>query len=268
MSFPYRFKYEMNGPPDQPAVLFLHGFLGGKEDWREITDRLCENFLTAAVDLPGHGFTQVSGIDKYYAMPSCAWGLTNFLDQLKIKKCHLVGYSMGGRMALYLAVNYPERFDKIVIESSSPGLKTAAERKTRVKQDNKLARRLETENFEDFLNDWYRQPLFDTLLKDARFKKLIKKRLKSDPQLLAKSLRRMGTGAQSSLWPELKRIKIPILFIAGEKDDKFKALASEMSDLCETAEICIIKNCGHNVHFEKPQEFYEQLYKFLIKKRG
>jgi len=265
MSFPYRFKYEINGSPENPAVLFLHGFLGGREDWREITDRLCENFQTVAVDLPGHGYTQVNGIDKYYTMPSCAWGLINFLDQLKIKKCHTVGYSMGGRLALYLAVKYPERFDKIVIESSSPGLKTADERQDRVKQDKKLARRLETENFENFLNDWYRQPLFESIQKDARFKKLFKKRLKSDPLLLAKSLRQMGTGAQPSLWPELSKINNPIMFVAGEKDEKFKALAGEMSDLCETSEICIIKNCGHNVHFEKPLEFYEQLNNFLKK---
>jgi len=265
MSFPYRFKYEMNGSPDRPAILFLHGFLGGRDDWREITDQLCENFLTVAVDLPGHGYTQVNGIDKYYAMPSCAWGLTNFLGQLKIKKCHLVGYSMGGRLALYLAVKNPERFDKIVIESSSPGLKTATERKDRVKQDKKLARRLETENFENFLNDWYRQPLFETIEKDTRFKKILKKRLKSDPLLLAKSLRQMSTGAQPSLWPELGKIQAPIMFIAGEKDEKFKTLAFEMSDLCEPAEIRIIKNCGHNVHFEKPREFYEQLNNFLTK---
>ncbi|MBN1211111.1 MAG: 2-succinyl-6-hydroxy-2,4-cyclohexadiene-1-carboxylate synthase [candidate division Zixibacteria bacterium] len=265
MSFPYRFKYELNGSPENPVILLLHGFLGGKDDWTEITDRLCENFLTVTVDLPGHGYTQVNGIDKYYTMPSCAWGMINFLDQLKIKKCHLVGYSMGGRLALYLAVNYPVRFDKIIIESSSPGLKTAVESKARIKSDKILSRRLETENFEDFLNDWYRQPLFESMPKDTRFKKLFKKRLKSDPLLLAKSLRQMGTGAQPSLWAELVKIQAPILFIAGDKDEKFKALAYAMSDLCKRAEISIINNCGHNVHFEKPLEFYEQLNNFLIK---
>ena len=79
------------------------------------------------------------------------------------------------------------------------------------------------------------------------------------------ALRQMGTGTQPSLWLEMDKIKNPVLFIAGEKDEKFKALAYEMSDLCERAEISIIKNCGHNVHFEQPLEFYEQLYNFLKK---
>lgn len=266
MSFPYRFRYKISGNRDNPPLLFLHGFLGGKEDWNESLTALEDTYLCVSVDLPGHGSTLVNGIDKYYSMPHVAWGVTNFLNQLQIKKCHLAGYSMGGRLALYLAVKYPEHCNKIIIESSSPGLKTKAECRVRRQRDRALAQKLETENFEKFLKEWYAQPLFTTLKKDpVKFRKLFKRRLKNDPLLLARSLKLMGVGVQPSLWDDISAISSPLLFIAGDLDSKFKELALEMGNLCPQAKVCIIKNCGHNVHFEKPQEYFDTVRQFLKK---
>ena len=198
------------------------------------------------------------------------WGMENtaaviitLLNELSIGKCFLVGYSMGGRLALYLMLHYPQYFSKVVLESASPGLKTAAERQERIARDTLLADRLENDNLERFLTDWYRQPLFSDLQNHPRFREMFERRLRNNPAGLAKSLREMGTGCQPSLWEKLSQNKIPLLLVVGEKDTKFRSIADEMASLCSTATVEVIKGCGHNVHFEEPGKFVTEVEKFL-----
>ena len=264
---PYVFGHSLSGDPELPAILLLHGFLGNKDDWAEIVPQLNGKFCGLTVDLPGHGDTIVSD-DSLYRMENCAAGLVELIDKLGLDRCHLVAYSMGGRLALYLAVNFPERFSSIVIESSSPGLKTEAERLARVEQDKRLAAKLTIGDFRQFLTDWYDQPMFESLRKHRnRFLKLIESRMNNNPALLAKSLSNMGTGAQPSLWDRLDRIGTPVLLVTGEQDPRFTAIADEMSGLCRGTEKCIIADSGHNVHFEQPQEYIKHVNQFLQKNK-
>ena len=96
--------------------------MGNSHEFDEAIQLLSDKFYCLTVDLPGHGKTQVLGGDEYYKMANTAHALINLLDELKIIKCFLVGYSMGGRLALYLTLHFPQRFPKVVLESASPGL--------------------------------------------------------------------------------------------------------------------------------------------------
>ena len=268
MSALYSYQSIQVGEKSKPAVLFLHGFLGNAQDWSDVITFFSDEYWCLAVDLPGHGGTVVNGSNENYRMENCANGLVHFLDNLGIDKCNIVAYSMGGRLALYMVINFPDRFDRVVLESASPGLKTERERQDRWVHDDMLAERLEAGSLKQFLKEWYDQPLFATLKQDKkRFAKLLTDRTNNNKggvaTGLATSLRMMGTGVQPSLWDELHKIEARLLLIVGEKDDKFKRIAAEMAPKCPRASISIVKDAGHNTHWEKPEEFANQIKRFL-----
>lgn len=256
--------WQMSGHKGRPVILFLHGFLGNGQEWEEIVSYLAEDYRCLTVDLPGHG--KSAGLNRHpdWGMENTAAALIALLNELAIKKCFVIGYSMGGRLALYLAFHYPRYFTKVILESASPGLITEEERRERIARDEQLAQRLETGDFREFLLEWYRQPLFQTLLQHPQFEGIFRNRLQNDPRALAKSLREMSTGRQPSLWEELSSNKIPLLLIVGGKDAKFRSIAAEMADICPAARVKPIESCGHNVHFENPIEFAKGIKSFLI----
>ncbi len=254
--------FRLSGPAGRPVILFLHGFLGSGEEWEEIISHLSGSFRCLAVDLPGHGRSASLDRRRSWSMENTAKAVIALLQRLGIEKCFSAGYSMGGRLALFLTLTYPQYFAKAILESASPGLKTAPERRERIARDEQLARRLETEDFREFLHGWYRQPLFQTLAQHPRFAEIFQHRLQNDPRGLAKSLREMGTGAQPSLWEQLPGNKIPLLLVVGEKDAKFRSIAAEMAKLCPAIQIETVAGCGHNVHMENEGVFAEALIKF------
>ena len=259
-----QFKYSQYWDKEKPVLLFLHGFMGGSADWADIAISLSDEYQSIAVDLPGHGKTVVTGGPDAYKMENCAAGLLCLMEELEISKCSLVGYSMGGRLALYLAVRFPEQFSKVVIESASPGLKTKQERQARIVRDEELSQLLKAGPLDQFLAKWYDQPLFATLKKDqVRFKELVKSRLNNDKAGLALSLRMMGCGAQPSLWEEFYKVKSLLFIIAGEKDEKFQKIGRKLAAECKMASLSIVRNAGHNVHFENFEEYVKQVRGFL-----
>jgi 2-succinyl-6-hydroxy-2,4-cyclohexadiene-1-carboxylate synthase len=260
----FEFHYSFRGNVDKPLILFLHGFMGDSHEFNEVISLLSDQFCCLAVDLPGHGKTRVMGPEECYTMPNTAHALMNWLDQLGINKCFLVGYSMGGRLALYLTLHFPQRFYKVVLESASPGLKSNRDQLERIQGDLELAHKLETSDFLAFLSSWYNQPLFSSLKKHADFERLIENRLQNNPLELAKSLRNLSTGCQPSLWDKLKQNKNPLLLLVGEYDAKFRVINSEMARLCDSAKLEIASNCGHNIHFENKKRFVKLAQDFLM----
>ena len=263
----YQFYYSLIGNPDKPAILFLHGFMGNINEFDEAIKLLYDEFYYLKIDLPGHGKTQLLGADEYYTMANTAYALINLLDELKIAKCFLVGYSMGGRLALYLTLHFPERFHKVVLESASPGLPTEAERLERIKIDTqigrKLTRSIKKSDFATFLSNWYNQPIFGYIKNHPEYDRMIESRLQNNPHELDKSLRFMGTGCQPSLWEKLQENKIPLILLVGEYDKKFISINTEMDQRCELAQLKIISNAGHNIHFENTLAFVENLKYFF-----
>jgi len=255
--------YETDGDNSRPAVIFLHGFLGNCNSWNEIIPSLQKKYYCITVDLPGHG-RSLPVDDSLYTIPNCSKLIMRLLDNLGVLKISIVGYSMGARLGLLVALNYPERINKLVMESSSPGLKTKQERINRQKSDEKLAQELEKASLEQFLQNWYNQPLFDSLKRDQeRFRALMEKRKINDPVGLARSLRFMGSGVQDSLWGKLKDLQVPTLLIVGEYDRKFREIAQDMSIEADKIAIKTVTGAGHNVHYEKPSEYAEVLKGFL-----
>jgi 2-succinyl-6-hydroxy-2,4-cyclohexadiene-1-carboxylate synthase len=214
----YQFNYTINGNINQPVILFLHGFLGNSQDFNTRISPLFPQFCCLTIDLPGHGETQVLGEDIYYKMPQTATALIEVLNHLNIAQCYLMGYSMGGRLGLYLTLNFPQYFQKVILESTSPGLKTKSERLQRLILDTQKAQQLQTLEFTLFLEQWYHQPLFQTLTNNPEFDQVFEHRLKNNPIELSKSLRYLGTGNQPSLWEKLSQNQIPILLLVGELD--------------------------------------------------
>lgn len=195
-------------------------------------------------------------------MEATAIALIDLLDTLKIAQAALIGYSMGGRLALYLAIHYPHRFPKVVLESASPGLKTQSERQARLEQDQALATQIET-NFPEFLTKWYEQPLFDSFRQHPSFAKILAQRSEHLPSGLAHSLRQMSIGNQPNLWSSLAQCQQPILLLVGARDRKFVQINQQMATLCRTAKLMIAPELGHNIHFENNLLFQDCLTDFL-----
>ncbi len=251
----YQFNYSFRGNLDKPIILLLHGFMGSSNDFDAVIAYLTDRFCFLTVDLPGHGNTQVFGSEEYYTMSKTALALIELLETNKIDRCFLLGYSMGGRLALYLTINFAGYFDKVVLESASPGLKNPKERQHRTEQDNRLAAELKINNLTLFLQKWYDNPLFDSFRKHPDFAKAIECRLNNNPLELAKSLRNMSTGMQPSLWHQLDRLQTPLLLLVGDLDKKFVFINSEINNLCPNSQLEIVEQMGHNIHLENPKEY-------------
>ncbi len=255
--------FELHGDEDNPVLLLLHGFLGSGKDWSNVVERLVDSYCCLTPDLPGHGKSTGLPDSSDYTFDAASKLISDLLEELTIENCSLLGYSMGGRIALNLCLNNSQKCNKVIIESATPGLRTRREREDRYKLDLERARDLESKNFRTFLTDWYGQPLFRSLKKHPEFPKLIERRFHNDTAELARSLRGSSAGAQPSLWEKLKHTTIPLLVLAGENDDKYVAIAREMEEINEHIHAKTVKHCGHCIHVENEKYFVNEVRKFL-----
>jgi 2-succinyl-6-hydroxy-2,4-cyclohexadiene-1-carboxylate synthase len=259
---PDNLNYELSGDRTSPTVLLLHGFMGSSADWRDVMTAIGARAFCIALDLPGHG-ASLKLTPEAYTMEGSARAAIRVLGELEVEHPIVAGYSMGGRLALYLALRYPERCAGIFLESASPGLESEKEREARREADESKAKRLESGDFEGFLGDWYRQPLFSSLAYDEKlFRRTIAARRGNDPVELARSLRGMGTGSQPSLWGELEGIIVPTLAVAGGLDEKYVGISSRMAAISPRMESAVIPEAGHNVHDEALAEYVALLERF------
>jgi 2-succinyl-6-hydroxy-2,4-cyclohexadiene-1-carboxylate synthase len=172
---------------------------------------------------------------------------------------------MGGRLALYVGLHKPHLVQSLILESASPGLASAAERRMRREQDESLAKRIETNGVAAFVDDWERLPLFDSqknLPADVR-NALRRRRLQNTADGLATSLRGMGTGVQPSLWANLPELRVRTLLLAGEYDHKFTTINQRMAEKIPNARLIIINGTGHSIHLEQPDIFLTVVQEFL-----
>lgn len=261
--------FETAGSEDDPSVIFLHGFMGSAADWREIVDGLRSRFFCIAVDLPGHGRSVRLASDGAYSMKGAAELLEAVLDEIGLDRSHIVGYSMGGRLALYFAVHHADRCRRVVLESASPGLEAESDRRARRGVDEAHAVRLETQEYGRFLEEWYRQPLFVTLERHTGLlERMIASRITNSPNELAIALRGMSTGRQPSLWEDLDAVSAPVLAAAGALDGKYAEIAERMAIRMPKARSAIIPNAGHNVHAEYPGVYRDLIQDFLKHQPG
>lgn len=250
---------------DGPPLLMLHGFTGSAACWHPFLPEFGRRCRVIAVDLPGHGRTDAPRDAARYRTEAVVDDLCRLLDELSVDKAAVLGYSMGGRLALSLAMLRPERVAALMLESSSPGLTDAAERAARVRQDEALAARIEREGIEAFVDHWENLPLFAPVkrLPDHVQARLRAGRLANRPHGLAGSLRGMGTGVQPSWWPHLAELDAPVQLIAGELDGKFCGIAEKMQAALPDSRLAVVPDAGHLVHVEKPELFATIVVDFL-----
>ena len=247
-------------------LVFLHGFTGSAANWRSHMDTVAATRPTIAIDLIGHGQTDAPIDPQRYSMDHSAQDLAALLGQIAPGPVDLVGYSMGGRLALYFALTYPNQVQRLFLESASPGLISPTERVERALRDEALADRIERDGVSQFVDLWEAVPLFASQkrLPDAICQQLRQQRLANRAQGLANSLRGMGTGIQPSLWSRLGELEMPVHLLVGALDTKFCAIAQEIINLMEqagrTADLLIAPDAGHTVHLEKPTLFNKWLY--------
>jgi 2-succinyl-6-hydroxy-2,4-cyclohexadiene-1-carboxylate synthase len=236
--------------------------MGSCQDFAPLLTQLSTQFHCIGVDLPGHGQTIATDDD----IPGTAQCLVELLESLLgDRPCGLVGYSLGGRIALYLALHYPHRWTKVVLESASAGLASPVARQARQKQDLAIARQLRQPDLDwaEFIKQWYQQTVFQGLSNHPNFSELITQRLQNRPLALAKSLENTGLGSQPYLGDMLITNQIPLLFLAGEEDDKFVKINQELAASCPTAELWIVSNCSHNIHYQQPQQWIQGVQRWF-----
>lgn len=256
---------DVRGEAHQDAVLLLHGFTADRAAWDGVARSLAVTHRVVVPDLPGHGETRVRDEAGRHGMSHTCRLLEGVTAALAIERCCLVGYSMGGRLALHAALEMPELVERLVLESASPGLATDEERGARRAADEELARFVESHSIEAFVDRWEALPLFATqqaLLPEVR-RQIRRRRLACDRSGLAASLRQMGTGAQAWLGDRLAKVAAPVLLIAGERDAKFAAIARDMLRSFPDGRLCVIPGAGHDVHTEAPAPFLGAVCDFL-----
>ncbi|WP_245680511.1 2-succinyl-6-hydroxy-2,4-cyclohexadiene-1-carboxylate synthase [Bacillus marinisedimentorum] len=249
------YSYEVKG--QGAPLLLLHGFTGDISTWNPVVDRLAEQYRTIAVDLPGHGKTEAPENPDRYGAENTAKDLAGLLDYLGIDRAYVLGYSMGGRLALTFSFLYKEKVKGLILESASPGLKSESERSDRRARDEKLASMIDEVGIKAFVDYWENIPLFASqrkLPEDSR-EEIRRQRLNQRPHGLANSLRGFGTGSQPSWWKRLGELEVPVILLAGELDTKFVAIADEMEKGLGNAEKRVVKETGHAIHVEQPQIF-------------
>jgi 2-succinyl-6-hydroxy-2,4-cyclohexadiene-1-carboxylate synthase len=231
----------------KPTLVLLHGFLGSANDWSELIEQL-PDYDCIAFDLPGHGDAQEQRLNRMIDFP--LW-LNQQLQQRNISNYHLLGYSLGGRLALQFAATQPTGLQSLLLENAHPGLSSADERKARASADARWARRFYREPLADVLNDWYQQPVFADLNPTERTQ-LIAERSQNSAAQLAHMLCCCSLAKQADLQPWLQNTSLPVLYLCGEQDLKFQALAAQLTTHCTLVTQQILAG-GHNLHRANPE---------------
>lgn len=242
--------FDWRGPD---RIVLVHGFTQTMRSWDRLAALLSETFQVVRVDLPGHGGS--AEVDLSFEETADALGEAG-------GAATYVGYSLGGRLCLRLAVDHPELVQSLVLVGASPGLADGGERAARRAADEALADEIERIGTAAFLDGWLAQALFATLTPQADD---LEARLANSPAGLARALRRLGAGAQEPLWDRLGELAMPVLAMTGQEDTKFSRLAEEMAGaIGVNAQAVAVAGAGHAAHLERPVSFHRLLSAFLL----
>lgn len=254
-----------NGGLGQVPLVLLHGFTGDSTTWAPFHECWGKSTMLIIPDIIGHGKTESPEELSRYQMDAAVSDLNTILDHMGIEQVDLLGYSMGGRLALTFALLYPGRVRKLILESASPGLATEDEKQHRRMKDAELANFIKEHGIIAFVDYWEEIPLFVTMkgLPRETQEKIRKQRLKNSPNGLANSLVGMGTGSQSSWWGKLNELTCEVLLLTGAEDHKFCSIASHMMEELKNSSWVVIEDSGHAIHVEEPEKFGTIVSDFL-----
>ncbi|MEX0680888.1 MAG: alpha/beta fold hydrolase [Balneolales bacterium] len=254
--------------------MFLHGFMGSGEQFLHLIPHLQKSVNPVTLEItcaPGNGLdasTYTSDAAVFDVETLCE-GLQHVIQIHLHQRSFVLGYSMGGRLALSWAVRYPDQPLGLIFESSTAGIVDAAERKQRMHQDKKQAKAI-LRDYPAFLKEWEQNSLFaspSSALNPAslntRVKKLAAIHQSRDPKLMARWLTDFGTGVMPSVWDRIDRLKCPVLLITGSRDQKFCSLAQRIKTHLPNARHEIVSHAAHRVHIDAPDAYLEHVSSFL-----
>jgi len=247
-------------------VTLLHGFTLSAHSWQEVISKMPDGWRWVVPDLRGHGATRIpSGAPC--TMDACTGDLEMLWDHLGIERTHLVGYSMGGRLALHVAAHRPGRVLSLLTIGAHAGLEEEA-REGRRQGDEALARRIETDGLESFIDYWSKLPLLAGVERrgPSFVAQLRAERMSNHVAGLAKSLRGMGAGRMEPVWNRLAELKFPCTFVAGQLDHGYVASARRLASTVAGGRVEIVLRAGHAVHLERPEAFARVLEAHLARR--
>jgi len=235
-------------------LVLVHGFTQTARSWDSVAEALAAGFEVVVVDAPGHGDSAAvrAGLRHAAVLLGAAGGRATY-----------VGYSMGGRMCLQLALDAPRLVERLVLISATAGIEDETERAARRQQDEALAGSLESDGLDPFLQRWVAQPLFAGLADPG-----MADRRRNTVDGLASSLRLAGTGTMTPAWHRLGAVDVPVLLVAGSLDTRFVGLAERMAAAMPQADLAIVEGAGHSVHLEQPAAFLDVLTTWLRGRAG
>jgi 2-succinyl-6-hydroxy-2,4-cyclohexadiene-1-carboxylate synthase len=256
-----RLNYFVTG--EGPPVTLLHGFTQSGRSWQEVIATMPSGWRWVVPDLRGHGETRIQP-GAPCTMDACTADLELLWDHLGLDRPHLVGYSMGGRLALHVAARRPERLLSLLTIGAHAGLEDAA-REGRRQGDDALARRIEQDGLEAFIDYWSALPLFAGVERrgPSFVAQLRAERMRNTAAGLAASLRGMGAGQMEPLWDELGHMTVPSTFVAGQLDHGYVASARRLASVVPNGRVEIVLRAGHTVHQERPEAFARVLVAHL-----
>jgi 2-succinyl-6-hydroxy-2,4-cyclohexadiene-1-carboxylate synthase len=246
-------------------IFFLHGFSGSSRDWNDIIPSLNNKYNVIAIDLIGHGKSDLPGDISLYSTESITEQTRQVILHYTGDPVIIAGYSMGGRAALSFASKYPQMIKGLILESTSAGIIDETLRKERADQDKKLAEFILSHTLEEFVDYWMNISLFDSQKKlpERNLAKIKESKLKNSKTGLANSLRGFGAGVMPPLFNVIKNITAKTLLISGELDSKYTSINKQLVSAFPNAVHIYVEKAGHNVHLEQPLSYIDVINDFL-----
>lgn len=252
------------GNPSKPALVLLHGFLGDKQDWQALMPSLSQHFYCICLDLPGHGNSPSITLDKP-GFIQVSQLIEHTLAALNVSRFHLVGYSLGGRIALHIVQLIPDKILSVTLESCHYGLDCQDLRNERLQHDKQWNERLQNLTMTEFLTLWYRQGVFADLTYDTR-SQLIKRRANNTAAGLRSIYLATSLGQQQDLSNLPNQSVSNWHYFVGKEDKKFTHLAQRWRHKAPIT-LHYFENAGHNIHLTSSQAFCDTLTQHLLKDR-
>lgn len=246
-------------------LLLLHGFMGRGASWGRHATALAARSRVIVVDLPGHGRSGIPTDPARASVERSSDDLAVILIRLGLAPAHVLGYSLGARIALRLAVDHPDLLGRLVLESPSAGIESDAERGERRRADEARASRLERAGLSAFVDEWEREPIFasQSALPARTRARLRSDRLRNRPEGLAVSLRGAGQGTMVPLFDRLGDVGAPTIVMTGGLDAPGNARAGVIADAIPAARLQVLPGVGHAPHLEAPSTFRSLVFAFL-----
>lgn len=243
-------------------LVLLHGFTQGPGSWDRLVPGLDGPYEVVRLTLPGHGPAGSASAQARLPFEEAAAAVADAVAEVAGPgPATWFGYSLGGRLALRVALDRPELVDSLALLGATAGIEDAKDRAARVEIDERLAAGLERKGVEAFVDGWLNQALFSRLARSAAG---VDERRTGTVDGLASALRLLGAGAQEPVWERLGELKVPVLLMAGEHDSKFSALAFRMAAaIGDNAGISFVPGAGHAAHLERPESVATILNRFL-----